>query len=69
MQLGHQATGVIILALIKIGTGICKNCGRFQYDKKFKKSDVRDNAALNFVVCDRCKKGVQTVKRVRMQYW
>jgi hypothetical protein len=61
-----MAAGVVILALNKVGTGICKVCGRLQFDKKFKKSDVRDNAALNFVVCDRCKRSVHIVNGVKI---
>jgi hypothetical protein len=51
---------VVLLLLIKIATGVCKECGKFQYAKKYKKSDVRDNAATNFVICDKCKRRVQT---------
>jgi len=58
------SAGVIILAVTKIGTGICKNCGRFQYDKKFKKSDMIDNAATNFVICDKCKRSLRNVSGV-----
>jgi hypothetical protein len=51
---------VVLIALIKIATGVCKECGKFQYAKKYKKSDVRDNAATNFVICDKCKRSIQT---------
>ena len=31
--------------MIEIARGVCENCTRFQYANKFKKSDVRGNAA------------------------
>jgi len=52
--------------LIKIATRVCEDCGRFQYDKKFKKSDVRDNAATNFVVCDKCKRSGTSHKKTAL---
>jgi hypothetical protein len=43
-------------AIITIITGVCIVCGKFQKDKKFKRQDKHDNAAINFVVCNICKK-------------
>jgi hypothetical protein len=43
-------------SLVLIITGICAVCGKFQKHEKFKRSDKRDNAAWNLVLCDTCRK-------------
>jgi hypothetical protein len=43
---------LIAARIMAVITGICEVCGKFQKDKKFKRSDKRDNAAWNFIICD-----------------
>jgi hypothetical protein len=52
-------------SLVLIITGICALCGKFQKHEKFKRSDKRDNAAWNFVLCDACRKRREKMPRIR----
>jgi hypothetical protein len=58
----------ITIIMIAIITGICAVCGKFQKHKKFKRSDKRDNAAWNFVLCDPCRKKGKKMPKIK-QSW